>query len=68
MRTIMVAAVLASALAGSSAFAPSTYTHHAWCLMLGSAQECGYDTLAACKAGKHNPTDRCVRNTAPMNH
>jgi hypothetical protein len=68
MRELIAATLFATALASSSAFAQSTYTHHKWCLMLGSAKECAYDSLAACKAGKHNPTDSCVRNTAPMNH
>lgn len=67
MRLLTVATLLTAVFSGP-AFAQGGYVHHRWCLMLGSAQECGYDTLAACKAGKHNPTDRCVRNTAPMNH
>jgi hypothetical protein len=67
MRPLLVATLLTAMFSGP-ALAQSTYTHHKWCLQLGSAQECAYETLAQCKAGKHNPTDRCVRNTAPMNH
>jgi hypothetical protein len=68
MRSLVVATLLASVFGGSSAFAQDTYVHHNWCLMVGSGQECAYQTLATCKAAKHNPTDRCVRNTAPRNH
>jgi hypothetical protein len=68
MRLLMVVTLLATVFAGSSAFAQGDHTHHRWCLMIGSAQECAYQTLATCKASKTSPTDRCVRNTAPMNH
>jgi hypothetical protein len=68
MRLLMVAALLGGTLAGSSAFAQGSYVHHKWCLQTGSSQECAYDTLAECKASKTSPVNRCVHNTAPMNH
>jgi hypothetical protein len=67
MRLLMFAALLAAGF-GSSAFAQGDYVHHKYCLHRGSAQECAYDSLAQCKASKNSPTDRCVRNSAPMNH
>jgi hypothetical protein len=66
MRLLIVATLLATATGGSSAFAQ--YEHHKWCLVTGSSHECGFDTLAQCKAGKHAPVDRCVRNSPAMNH
>ena len=68
MRLLMLVALLGASVAGSSAFAQGEYTHHKYCLHRGSAQECAYDSLAQCKASKNSPTDRCVRNSAPMNH
>jgi Protein of unknown function (DUF3551) len=68
MRLPMILTVLATVFAGSSAFAQGDYTHHKWCLQKGSSDECAYNTLAQCKASKNSPTDRCVQNTAPMNH
>ena len=56
MRLLIVATVFTAVFSGS-AFAQSTYTHNNWCLMVGSAQECAYQTLGACKAGKQYPTD-----------
>jgi hypothetical protein len=68
MRVLMAATLLATMFAGSTAFAQGDYAHHKWCLQKGSAQECGYDSLAQCKEAKNSPTNRCVQNTAPMNH
>jgi hypothetical protein len=68
MRLLMAATLLATVFAGSNAFAQGDYTHHRWCLQKGSSEECGYDSLAQCKASKTGPANRCVRNTAPMNH
>jgi len=68
MRLLMVVTLLATVFAGSSAFAQGDYTHHKWCQQIGSSKECAYDTLAQCKASKNSPTNRCVRNTAPMSH
>ena len=68
MRLLMVATVFTVVFAGSNAFAQGDYTHHKWCLQKGSAPECAYETLAQCKASKNSPSDRCTRNTAPMNH
>ena len=68
MRLLMAATLLATVFAGSSAFAQGDYAHHKWCLQKGSAQECGFDSLAQCNASKNDATNRCVHNTAPMNH
>lgn len=67
MRAVISAALMFMTLT-SSAFAQSGYEHHRWCLLSGPNKECGFDTLKQCKAGKHGNTDRCMRNTAPMNH
>jgi hypothetical protein len=67
MRLLMVATLLA-AFTGSSAFAQGDYMHHKWCMQKGSSTECAYDTLAQCKASKTSPDNRCMRNTAPINH
>jgi hypothetical protein len=68
MRVILVAAALAASLAGSSAYAQSTYVHHNFCLKTGSGQECAYDTMAQCEASKRGNAGFCIQNSAPINH
>jgi len=66
--TVLVATLLASAFAGSSAFAQGDYRHHNFCLRTGSAQECAYDTFAQCEAAKRGGGDSCVPNSPPQDH
>jgi hypothetical protein len=68
MRLFIAATLVATVFVGSNAFAQGDYTHHKWCMQKGSSNECAYDTLAQCKASKSSPDNRCMRNTAPMNH
>jgi hypothetical protein len=68
MRLLMVATVLVSTFAASSAFAQGDYRHHAFCLRTGSATECAYDTLAQCQAAERGSADSCMRNSPPQNH
>ena len=69
MRIMFVATLLAAALAGSSAFAQGSYTHHAFCLQTGAGKNCGYNTMAQCQAARRGmSTGSCIHNTAPMNH
>ena len=60
--------LIAASLAGSNAFAQSTYQHHTFCLIRGSDKECAYDSMAQCNAAKHGNTDTCQRNSMPQNH
>lgn len=64
---VALSAILLTTLMTSAAFAQG-YEHHRWCLISGPNKECGFDTLAQCKAGKHGNADHCMRNTAPINH
>ena len=66
MRYVFGAILLAGLLAGGGASAQ--YMHHKFCLRTGSAEECAFDTLAQCKAGKHGATDSCFRNGPPIGH
>ena len=68
MRIILATTLLTAVLASSSAFAQGNYVHHKWCLRTGGGEECAYNTLAQCKAGKHDPTDSCFKNSAPQGH
>ena len=68
IRLIAAGTLLAAALASQSAFAQSTYTHHAYCLKSGSTQTCAFETMAQCEAAKKGNADSCVQNSAPMNH
>jgi hypothetical protein len=68
IRIIAAGTLLATSLAGSSAFAQGDYTHHTVCLIHGSSTECAYDSVAQCEASKHNPTDSCQPNSGPINH
>jgi len=62
MRLLTIATLFAAACAGSSTFAQDNRVHHAWCLVSETGHNCGYQTLAQCKASKTGNTDRCVRN------
>lgn len=64
----VLSAVILTTLMTSVAFAQGGYEHHRWCLIYGPNKECAFDTLAQCKASKHGNTDRCMRNSAPINH
>ena len=66
--TVLVATLLASAFAGSSAFAQGDYRHHNFCLRTGSGQECAYDSMAQCEAAKRGGADSCMPNSPPQNH
>lgn len=68
MRPLLLAILLGTVFAGSGAFAQNSYVHHKWCLLSGPDKECAFNTLAQCKAAKHGNTDRCTRNSAPINH
>ena len=68
MRMVITEAVLAAALAGSSAFAQSSYVHHNFCLKTGSGQDYAYDSMTQCEAAKRGNADFCVQNEAPINH
>lgn len=69
MRLLMAAAFLAAVVAGSGAFAQSTYKHHNFCLQTNaSSKECAYDTMAQCEAAKRENSDSCVPNGPPVNH
>jgi hypothetical protein len=61
MRLLMAATLLATVFAGSSAFAQ--HVHHRYCLQSGGGFECGYDTLAQCRASKTGEAQNCVRNS-----
>ena len=65
---IMATTFLTAVLATPSAFAQGSYVHHRWCLRTGPSQECAFDTLTQCKAGKHSPVDSCFRNSKPRDH
>jgi hypothetical protein len=66
--TTLAITLLTAVLASSSAFAQGDYVHHKWCLRTGSGEECAFQTLAQCKAGKHSPADSCFRNSKPQDH
>lgn len=68
MRLLIAAVLLATAFAGSSAFAQSDHVHHAFCLKTAGGLECAYDSMAQCAAGKHNETESCVPNSPTENH
>ena len=68
MRLIFIATAIAAALAGSSAFAQSSYVHHAFCLLKAGGQECAYDSMAQCEASKTDNTQTCQPNSPPQNH
>lgn len=68
MRQLIIAAVLTSAFAGSSAFAQGSYKHHSFCLQSGSSQECAYDSMAQCLQAKKGNKDTCQPNSTPQNH
>ena len=53
MRFISASALVFATFTASGAFAQSGYEHHRWCPISGPNKECGFDTLAQCKAGKH---------------
>jgi hypothetical protein len=61
MRVIIFATLLASAFAGSSAFAQSSASY-AYCLFTGPAQECAYSSMAQCLAAKRGNADFCEPN------
>jgi hypothetical protein len=68
MRIILAIGALATALAGSPAFAQNTYVHHNFCLKTGSGQDCAYDSMEQCEAAKRGGADFCVQNGPPINH
>jgi len=68
MIRIVVAGTLLAALAGSSALAQGSYQHHRFCLRAGSGTECAFDSMSQCQAARHNDTESCVPNSAPINH
>jgi hypothetical protein len=68
IRLIAASTLLAASLAGSQAFAQSTYTHHTFCLQKGSSMECAYDSMAQCEAAKSGGTGTCSQNSPPQNH
>jgi hypothetical protein len=68
MIRIFAAGTLLAALAGSNALAQGSYMHHTFCLKTGSGTECAYDSMAQCQAARHNETESCVPNSAPINH
>jgi hypothetical protein len=68
IRLITAAALLAATMASPSAFAQSTYVHHAFCLKSETTQDCAYDSMAQCLQAKRGNTDTCVVNSPPQNH
>jgi hypothetical protein len=59
---IVSTSLVAAALSPSSAQAQSTTTGYAYCLMTGSAQDCGYNSMAQCLASKRGNADFCEPN------
>lgn len=66
MRLLTVAALLAAAIASSSAFAQ--HVHHKYCLRTGGGLECAYDTIKQCVAAKRGQADSCMRNSPTRDH
>jgi hypothetical protein len=64
----MLASLLAASLAGSSAFAQSTYVHHTFCLKSSGSTECAYDSMAQCEAARAGNSGVCEPNSPPQNH
>ena len=67
MRKLIVATVISTALAASSAHAQGSYVHHSFCLLKGSDKECAYDSMAQCEASRTG-TSSCVPNSPQQNH
>jgi Protein of unknown function (DUF3551) len=58
---LLAAGILATTIAGTSAFAQSSASYP-YCLMTGPAQECGYTSMAECLAAKRGNADFCEPN------
>jgi hypothetical protein len=68
MAATLPALALASALGPITASAQSSYVHHNFCLLTGSARECAYQTMDQCLAAKRGNADFCEPNGAPLVH